>query len=119
MKRKILIVDDDCGIVDALTLILEDEGFETESTCQNKEIYEKISSLLPDIILLDVLISGVDGRDICKKLKDDIKTKNIPIIMLSAHPSAKQTVLNCGADYFIPKPFEVEELMETIQSTLH
>lgn len=114
MKKKILIVDDDKSILEAVSLILEDEGYSTEIVFKGDEIYKRIEMFKPDLILLDVLMSGVDGRDICKQLKSDITTKHIPIIMVSAHPSAKEGAKKNGANDFLPKPFEVNDLLEII-----
>src|SRR5581483_4579968 len=115
MKKKILVVDDDESILDALSLILEEEGYTVQSTIKGTEIYNKIKSFKPDLILLDVLISGSDGRQICKNLKHLDATRKIPIIMISAHPTANQGAYDCGADDYLPKPFDTKELLQTIQ----
>ncbi len=112
---KILIVDDDEGILDALSLILEEEGYDVEGTVKGQEVFTKVKKVQPHLILLDMLLSGNDGRHICKTLKTDNKTKTIPIIMISAHPNAKVSAFESGADDFLPKPFEREELLEKIE----
>lgn len=113
--KKILVVDDDEGILDALSLILEEEGYEVETTIKGQETFAKIASFQPALILLDMLLSGNDGRHICRALKADKKTKSIPIIMISAHPNAKAGAIEAGADDFLAKPFEREELLEKIK----
>jgi DNA-binding response OmpR family regulator len=72
----------------------------------------------PDLIVLDVLLSGVDGRIICKKLKHSPESKHIPIIMFSAHPGAQKNMKDFGADDFLPKPFESNKLIERIEAQL-
>lgn len=116
---QILLVDDDPDILDALQFVLEDTGYPVKTT-QYGEYAEKLPERkeLPQLIILDVLLSGKDGRDICFKLKQNKKTKHIPIIMISAHPNIKDTVFDAGADAFIPKPFNIEELLQTVKSTL-
>jgi DNA-binding response OmpR family regulator len=111
---KILIVDDDENILDALSLVLADEGYTIDSLTDGSKITERIRKFSPDVILLDVLLSGIDGRDICRKLKSDPKTKNIPVIMISAHPSAGRSTLESGANAFLPKPFGIDELYKTV-----
>jgi DNA-binding response OmpR family regulator len=64
-------------------------------------------------------MSGKDGREICKNLKHDPKTQKIPVIMISAHPSAAQTILECGAQDFLAKPFETELLLKRIKQNLN
>lgn len=115
---KILIVDDDEGILDAISLILEDEGYIIQVISDGNQTFKKVKKFKPDIILLDVLLSGSDGRVICKQLKDNPETQNIPIIMISAHPSAKQTIKQYRADAFLSKPFGAEELLAIIEKHL-
>jgi DNA-binding response OmpR family regulator len=71
-----------------------------------------------DLILLDMLLSGVNGVDVCMNLKNDPKTKNTPLIMISAHPNAKDLCMNAGADDFIPKPFDMEDIISRINRLL-
>jgi DNA-binding response OmpR family regulator len=114
--KKILVVDDDPDILDALQLILEYAGY-TVMTTEKGEYAENLHDTnggLPDVILLDVLLSGKDGRLICQKLKSQEETKHIPIIMMSAHNNALQSVPSIGADDFIAKPFGADELLEKI-----
>jgi DNA-binding response OmpR family regulator len=69
---------------------------------------------LPDLILIDVLLSGKDGREIVKSLKSQQETKQIPTIMFSAHPSAEETMQQAGADDFLEKPFDIDVLLAKI-----
>ncbi|MDQ3239707.1 MAG: response regulator [bacterium] len=110
MKKKIIVADDDRSIVDVLTMILEDAGYEVEST-SNGQTIQKVSEYLPDLLLLDIWMIGVDGRDICKYLKDQKLTKNLPIIMLSANKDTEKISKEAGADDFIAKPFDMDTLL--------
>jgi DNA-binding response OmpR family regulator len=115
-RKKILVVDDDPDILDALQFMLEDAGYRVTTT-EKGEYAENLHDTnggLPDVILLDVLLSGKDGRLICQKLKSQEETKHIPIIMMSAHNNALQSVSSVGADDFIAKPFEAADLLEKI-----
>lgn len=116
--KKVLIVDDDISILDAISLILEESGYIIETTIKGEETLKKVAEFNPDLILLDVLMSGNDGRDICKKLKSSKESKHIPIIMISAHPSAEKSIRECGANAFLAKPFETEVLLDTISQYL-
>jgi DNA-binding response OmpR family regulator len=114
--KKILVVDDDPDILDALRFMLEDSGYEVKTT-EKGEYAENLRDTnggLPDVIILDVLLSGKDGRIICQKLKSQEETKRIPIIMISAHPNAKHSVSAVGADDFMAKPFDMDELLAKI-----
>lgn len=112
--KKVLVIDDDPDIVEALQLILESGGYVLQSTIKGDETYKKVKNFKPDLIILDVLLSGNDGRVICRTLKNDKATKHIPIIMISAHPSAKDSVKECGADSFLPKPFSMNGLLSEV-----
>lgn len=116
---KILIVDDDIDILEPLQLLLEAEGYQVSTTTKGEQTYTKIRSFKPDLILLDVLMSGSDGRIICRKLKDTAETKKIPIIMMSAHPSAKNDSKGSGADAFISKPFEIDDLCNLVKKHIN
>ena len=114
--KKILVVDDDPDILDALQFMLEDAGYEVTTTEKGDyaENLHDTNGGLPDVIILDVLLSGKDGRLICQRLKGQEETRHIPIIMISAHPNARQSVKAVGADDFVAKPFDMDELLAKI-----
>jgi DNA-binding response OmpR family regulator len=115
---KILVVDDDIDILSVMEILLTMKGFEVEVTAKGENTFPKIESFKPDLILLDVLISGHDGRTICRKLKADKDTMHIPVIMFSAHPGAAATIAEYGADDFIAKPFDVTNLLKKVNYQL-
>jgi len=108
-----MIADDDPSILDALKQIFESEGYEVE-TSVNGETVAKIDEFRPDLLLLDIWMSGVDGRDICKKLKSQPKTQHLPIIMVSANNDTKGIAKAIGADDFVAKPFEMHDLLAKV-----
>jgi len=114
MVKRVLVVDDDESILDAISLILEEEGYEVKTVFKGQETYKAIENFKPDIILLDVLMSGNDGREICKRLKADGTTKKIPVIMISAHPTLDKGATACGAEDFLAKPFDTDDLLKKI-----
>jgi DNA-binding response OmpR family regulator len=118
MDKKILAVDDDVDILDALEVVLTMEDYDVETIAKGEEVYKMVENFQPDLIILDVLLSGNDGRTICKKLKSDNKTKRIPVIMISAHPSAKESVREVGANAFLAKPFDIDELLQEVKKFL-
>lgn len=119
-NKKILLVDDTPDILEALELVLSMEGYTTERAVNQDQVNAvfKNTSQVPDLILLDVLLSGQDGRIIAQQLKSLEVSKHIPIIMMSAHPNVEKTIKESGADDFIPKPFEIDVLMTTIKKYL-
>lgn len=117
MKKKIMVIDDDESILEVMRIVLEDEGYEVE-TSVNVQPLQRVNGNLPDLILLDVLLSGEDEIEVCKRLKSQEKTKDIPIILLSAHSSASKTAQDCGADAFLDKPFDLDVLVEMVKEHL-
>ncbi len=111
--KKILVADDDPAIVESITLILEEFGYHVDSTVDGETIY-KMEKTYPDLLLLDIWMSGQDGREICKYLKKKELTKHIHIIMISASRDIAQSAKESGADDFLAKPFEMEALLDKI-----
>ena len=117
MKR-ILIVDDNLDILHLVQLILKSHGFEVLISPEGDDVIAKTECFSPQVILLDVFLSGYDGREICKELKGNPKTKDIPVIMFSAHTKREDIIRDCKADDFIAKPFEVNELVAKVNYRL-
>jgi len=113
-KKKILVADDDTAILDVMTLMLEDVGYEVISTVDGQTV-RKVLNELPDLVLLDIWMAGFDGREICKQLKRNKKTKHIPIIMISANKDTRDIAKEAGADDFVAKPFEMQELLAKVE----
>jgi len=117
-QKKIMIADDDPGIVDAIEMLLEFEGYDVSSTVDGSTVLD-MKHELPDLLLLDIWMSGEDGRDICKKLKQEPLTKNIPVIMISASRDIKESAMDAGADDFLAKPFEMNDLLKKIEDLIN
>jgi len=115
---KILVVDDDVDILSVMEILLSMKGFDVQVTSKGENAFPKVESFKPDLILLDVLISGHDGRTICRQLKSNKDTSHIPVIMFSAHPGAAAAIADYGADDFIAKPFDVNNLMKKVNAQL-
>ncbi|MDQ3076007.1 MAG: response regulator transcription factor [bacterium] len=113
-KKKIFVVDDDEAILDSFQIMLQDEGYEVE-TSLNGKVLETMVEGLPDIILLDIWLSGINGGDVCAGLKKRKLTKKIPIIIVSANKDTKKIAMQCGADAFIYKPFSIKDLLALIK----
>ena len=111
--KKIMIADDDIAIVDALEMLLVDEGYSVTTT-SNGDTLRKVTDTKPDLLLLDIWMSGEDGREIAKELKNKDQTKNIPIVMISASKDIDKSARESGADDFLPKPFEIEDLLKIV-----
>lgn len=115
MVKTILLIDDDNAILEATTILLESEGYNVVGISKADRIIAHVEKIKPDVILLDVLLSGKDGRDIAQELKSKPTTKNIPVILLSAYSGVDQTFTKSGANDFIPKPFEIATLLNKVK----
>ena len=113
-RKKILVVDDEPDILEFLQVILEEEGYTVVTSDKGEYLEQLHNGGLPHLILLDVLLSGKDGREIVKYLKSQQETRHIPVIMFSAHPSAEWTAREAGAEDFVAKPFEIDVLLVKI-----
>ncbi len=116
---RIMIADDDPGILDSVSIMLEYRGYDVLLSSINT--LEAVKQELPDLLLLDIWMSGQDGIDICKALKADEKTKELPVLMISASRDIEGSARNAGADDFLAKPFEMNQLfakMETLLKTV-
>jgi CheY-like chemotaxis protein len=113
-KKKIMIADDDASILEAMQVMLEDEGYEVIAELDGK-VVQDMRSGLPDLLILDVWMSGVDGTGICRHLKSENRTKHIPIILCSANRDTQKIAKECDADDFIAKPFEMIDFLNKIK----
>lgn len=120
MKAKILIVDDEKDILELIEFNLKKNGYHTDTSLSGEEALEKINNNEYDIIILDLMLPGIDGLDLCRIIKSDKKKSMIPIIMLTAKSEEvdKITGFEMGADHYITKPFSPRELLAVIKATL-
>jgi CheY-like chemotaxis protein len=113
-KKKIMVAEDDIGILEAMQIMLEDAGYEVTTTV-NGQTVQNMTEDLPDVLLLDIWMSGLDGTEICQHLKNQPRTQHIPIILCSANKDTQKLAKECGADDFIMKPFEMGDFLRTVK----
>ena len=114
MSQRILVVDDEESILEVVQIVLEGEGYLVQ-TSMDSSFLQTLTSPLPDVILLDFLLAGEDGREISKRIKANPQLQHIPVIMLSAHSDASKVADDSGADAFLEKPFDVDDLIDIVQ----
>jgi len=120
MQKKILIVDDDKEICETIERVLAEEGYKVFKAYNGKEALEKVIEKMPDLIILDILMPKLNGYAVCRKLRQNDVTKNIPVLMVTGVSSnaGKMEGYNTGADDYITKPFNNEELLARIETLL-
>jgi DNA-binding response OmpR family regulator len=114
ISNRILVLDDDPDIGIMIKLMLEYHGYAVLVTQRAEKATLLIANEDFDLLIMDMLLSGVNGIDICTRLKKDNTTAQLPVIMISAHPNAKEICMNAGANDFIAKPFDMDELLSKI-----
>jgi DNA-binding response OmpR family regulator len=110
----VLIVEDHNGIVDALRLVLEDEGYHVE-VWTHEAMVRPLSEPLPDLILLDLLLGGMDGKTLCQQFKQTPATSHIPVILMSANKHIARIATEVGADAWLLKPFAMEAIFTLLE----
>ncbi|MGC8906558.1 MAG: response regulator [Desulfomonilaceae bacterium] len=119
-KEKILVVDDEADILDLVGYNLTREGYRIKTASTGEEALRKIKEDPPDLILLDLMLPGMDGFDVCKELKSDPRTAAIPIVMLTAKTGEADQVagLELGSDDYVVKPFSPSILLARVRAVL-
>lgn len=117
---KILVVDDEPEITEIVETFLTENGFKVKTENEPGRAIEKARGFKPDVILLDIMMPGVDGYDICQALKNDPEFSNVPIIFLTGKDRADDMgrSFKSGGDMFIKKPFSCERLLEIVSIVL-
>lgn len=114
----VLVIDDNKDILFIIESMLKLKGYTVSTKENGQNLKDLIFALSPNIILMDMLLKDGDGRQICQNLKADNGLASIPIVMLSAHPDAKKECLASGANYFLEKPFDMEDLYKAVAHVL-
>jgi DNA-binding response OmpR family regulator len=120
-KEKVLLVDDDPGIRETSKFILEGWGVKPIIVKNGKEALDKVRSESLDLIILDVNLPGMDGFELCKILKEDVRSKNIPVILLTGFGKTKEVDkgFSCGADDYFIKPVDWDRLRAKVSNLLN
>ncbi|PTS92379.1 response regulator [Pedobacter sp. HMWF019] len=114
--KKILVLDDNPDILEIITILLELEGYEIRTMENGHEIHYQIKNFQPDLLIIDVMLGDLDGRDLCNVLKQNFATSSMPIIMISASHdlNLKNKKRACKPDDFLAKPFDIQSLIDKV-----
>ncbi|MEO9147092.1 MAG: response regulator [Ginsengibacter sp.] len=117
-REKVMLIDDNEDIITVIKAMLEMKGYHVFINMEVDGIENSIKEISPDLIIMDMLLSGFDGSKICKSLKENSHFAPIPILMISAHPDAKEECLQAGANMFLGKPFDMKDFYQAIEKSL-
>lgn len=115
----ILVVDDDPDIGMMLKMMLEFKGYEVTLVNRAEKTHEVLQTDNIDLVILDMLIAGDNGTDVCASIRHNDSTSNLPVMMISALPDAMQSCIQAGANEFISKPFEMQDLLSKVRHLLN
>jgi two-component system alkaline phosphatase synthesis response regulator PhoP len=117
---KILVVDDELDIANLLSYNLEKEGFKTVKVYDGEAALKMVKTQKPDLVILDLMLPKINGLDVCRSLRSNPETANLPIIMLTAKADEVDKIIGLenGADDYITKPFSIKELIARVRSIL-
>jgi two-component system alkaline phosphatase synthesis response regulator PhoP len=120
MKKRVLIIEDETHIVELLTMVLKQNNYQVSSLKSADQVISTILDFKPDCLLLDIMLPGKSGFDVCREVKSNQATANLPIILLTAKAEENDKLLGfeLGADDYITKPFGIKELFARIEALL-
>ncbi len=118
MKKRVLVVEDEKDIRDILNYILTTSGYEVNTANNAFNFFKEIELSKPDLILLDVMLPDGNGLELCKAVKNSPQTAHIPVIIISAQISVSEVFEESDADDFIPKPFDIENVVWRVEKHL-
>ena len=116
--KKVLILDNDEGVLDVMNEALNYEGFQVKIIEETDNIFAIIEGFDPDLIILDYLLSGINGGEICHQIKVNPKTTDLPVIIMSAYPRVIKSLGYYGCDDFIAKPFDLDDIVDRIKNLI-
>jgi two-component system phosphate regulon response regulator PhoB len=118
--HRILVVEDEADLLDAISFSLKREGLKPIPAASGEEALEKLKELQPDLVLLDLMLPGIDGIEVCRRLRANEKTARVPIIMVTAKAEETDAIigLGVGADDYVRKPFGLKELVARVRAVL-
>ena len=119
-KKKILLIEDDPDTLVYISKILKREGYEVEEAENGEEGLKKFREIKPDLVVLDIMLPGIDGWEVLKRIKSGLRSRKTPVVMLTAKDTDMDKLkgYEFGADFYITKPFNMEKLLLIIRNII-
>ncbi len=115
-SKRVLIIDNDDSLLEVLSEILVYEGYEVTSLLETPDILLEIVKCDPNIVIIDYILDGINGGELCCQIKNNPNTAKLPVLLMSAHSSVLRSLGDYRCDAFIPKPFDIKEMTDAITS---
>src|ERR1700748_562764 len=119
MNKRVLILDDDIDILQICTIVLKKKGFDVQTLNNSNQVLNQVKDYQPDVIIMDNWIPGPGGIEATRLLKSNPDTHDIPVIFFSANSNVTQLARDAQADYFLQKPFDINELEAIVQLAIN
>jgi len=113
--KKVLLIDNDQQVLDMMGEALLYAGFDVKTILTADDIFPDIEEFKPDAVIIDCILTGINGGEICHQIKVDEKTGGLPVALVSAYPQLKKSLGDYGCDDFIPKPFDLEDFIGRVK----
>jgi len=118
MTKRILLVDDDASILEILEEFLTSAGFHVTTLTKAEDVLSNIALHHPDLVLVDYLLNGINGGEVCAQIKKNEQTRHIPVILMTAYPRVLLSLGTYNCDEFVEKPFDLDHLVKRIEYRL-
>src|SRR3989344_3387358 len=115
MNKHIFVIDDDVEILEVIKILLVEKGYRVTLISETNNIFEAVAKDIPDLILLDIWMSGMDGIEIASTLKSKEQLKGVPIVMISANNEGERLAKEAKVDDFLPKPFDIDDILKIVE----
>ncbi|MEH3112344.1 response regulator transcription factor [Pedobacter terrae] len=119
MKKKIMVLEDDHDIREIIGLLLDEENYEVKLYPDIRSFRKDLLFTSPNLMILDVRLPDGNGHDLCREVKNDQRTLDVPVLMMSAHCSATEVNRKCHPDDFIPKPFNIDDFVARVNAVVN
>lgn len=110
----VLVVDDDTDLLEMVAIVLRNSGMEVETLYAGSSLFNKLADKMPDIVVMDIYLGDTDGRHLCRQIKTSDEYSSLPVILYSAGIITPESVQSSGANQFLAKPFQIDQLINTI-----
>ena len=118
MPQAILLIDDDPHLMHVLSTFFDLEGYHVLKAADGKEAMNVLGEMVPDLVMLDLGMPGDNGLEVCRQIKANRKLKNVPIVIFTGAESRQDELLAAGADRYIPKPYSLDGLKDTVKELI-